>query len=65
MQKTIAVTMEDYTYATESYMGWCTECQEFTRGETEGDAENYDCPKCEQNTVMGAEQALLLGEITF
>jgi hypothetical protein len=30
---------------------------------TEPDAEGYDCPQCGNYTVMGAEQALLTGEI--
>jgi Zn finger protein HypA/HybF involved in hydrogenase expression len=53
----------EYQYATESYMGWCTTCKSFTRDSTEPDSEEYDCPVCEQNTVMGAEQALLCGAI--
>lgn len=52
-----------YSDAMDDYLGWCTTCEEFTRGQTEPDAEDYDCPKCEGNTVMGAAQALLLGEI--
>jgi len=55
----------DYAEATESYTGWCTVCREFTRSNTEPDAEEYDCPKCGQKSVMGAEQALLSGNIIF
>jgi len=44
-------------------MGWCPDCQDFTRDCTEPDAENYDCPLCGGDSVMGAEQALLLGKI--
>lgn len=55
----------DYVEANESYTGWCTVCKEFTRSNTEPDAEEYDCPKCSQKTVMGAEQALLSGNIIF
>lgn len=54
------VTMEEYLEARENYQGWCTTCQEFTRDETEPDAEGYECPKCEQNTVVGAEDALMM-----
>jgi len=60
-----AVTENEYSMAARDYIGWCTSCGEFTRDCTEPDAEEYDCPKCEQNTVMGAEQALLVGHITF
>ena len=63
--KPIPVKESEYLYATENYMGWCTDCQDFTRERTEPDAEGYDCPKCEQNTVIGAEDALLTGKITF
>lgn len=46
------------------YDGYCTTCDKFTRkGETEPDAENYPCPKCKQNTCMGAEQALITGAL--
>jgi len=57
------VTEAEYLEAVEDYMGWCPFCMDFTRPQTEPDAENYDCPECKQNCVMGAEQALLLGEI--
>lgn len=60
---TTKVSDEEYAYATNSYMGWCTACKEFTRECTEPDATEYDCDKCGQNTVMGAEQAVIEGEI--
>ena len=50
---------EEYLDAREFYGGYCTECAEWTRDCTEPDAENYDCPECEQNTVIGAEMYLL------
>lgn len=53
------VTVEEYEDATQSYRGWCTTCQDFTRDSTEPDAEGYDCPVCGGDTVMGAEQAML------
>lgn len=55
------VTEERFEDAVANYEGWCSECQAFTRGETEPDAEEYDCPECGQNTVTGAENALLKG----
>jgi predicted RNA-binding Zn-ribbon protein involved in translation (DUF1610 family) len=61
--KVVGVTEEDYMEMTESYMGFCPDCGDFTRDTTEPDAENYDCPDCEKNNVVGAEQALLLGLI--
>jgi len=53
------VTNGAYQRACDQYKGFCTTCKKFTRRETEPDAENYPCPKCKKNTVMGAEQALL------
>lgn len=53
------VSASSYKRACENYRGFCTVCKKFTRYMTEPDAENYDCPKCQGNTVMGAEQALL------
>jgi len=59
------VTEAAYRNAQELYTGWCTSCQDWTRDSTEPDAVDYDCPVCEQNTVMGAEEALIAGEITI
>lgn len=56
---------DEYLEATESYSGWCTSCKEFTRENTEPDAEGYDCPKCLERNVVGAEDALLRGFIEF
>jgi hypothetical protein len=49
--------------ACDTYRGYCTSCKKFTRGECEPDSEFYDCPRCKGKTVMGAEQALLVGEL--
>ena len=59
----VQVLEEDYIDATENYRGWCTGCEEFTRDCTEPDAEGYDCPQCDENTVIGAEDALISGLI--
>lgn len=64
MSEVKKVSEAEYLHATDSYLGWCSTCGEFTREATEPDAEGYDCPKCEGLTVMGAEQALLTGLIT-
>lgn len=61
----VLVNAEDFADATENYIGWCTSCQEFTRESTEPDAEGYDCPQCDQRTVIGAEDALITGKITI
>jgi len=53
----------DYVDATENYMGFCTECCEFTMSGVEPDAEEYHCEECEGDTVVGAENALIMGLI--
>ena len=59
------ISEDEYTEACENDLGFCFVCQSFTRGETEPDAEEYDCPECDQNTVFGAEQALLKNLVAF
>lgn len=56
---------QEYLEATESNSGYCTTCKEFTSDFAEPDAEGYTCDVCGNNTVCGAEQALILGHITF
>lgn len=43
----------------ESYQGYCKHCKEWTRDCTEPDAEDYDCPVCGNNSVIGAEMYLM------
>jgi hypothetical protein len=57
------ITESRYSEARSTYEGWCVECLEFTRSQTEPDAEGYDCPVCEENTVIGAENLLWSDEI--
>jgi hypothetical protein len=59
------VSQSDFEEMADSFMGWCTGCKSFTRDTTEPDAEDYDCPVCGDLTVMGAENALLCGELEF
>lgn len=59
------MTEDELLEAMESYQGFCTHCKELTRGETEPDAENYECPKCGTRKVIGVELALLQGLITI
>lgn len=51
-------TIED---AMQKYEGFCQDCREFTRPQTEPDAEGYDCPQCDGHNVIGAEQGNILG----
>lgn len=59
------LTVKKFQNAVDASKGWCTHCRKFTRDSTEPDAEGYDCPKCNNNTVMGAENALIVGMITL
>jgi Zn finger protein HypA/HybF involved in hydrogenase expression len=50
----------DYEWARDNYMGWCSACEDWTREQTEPDAEEYICPDCGNKTVIGAEDAMLM-----
>lgn len=63
--KCVQVDESDLSEAIDGNMGWCPTCKEFTRECTEPDAEDYDCPVCDGNEVVGAEQALINGLITI
>jgi Zn finger protein HypA/HybF involved in hydrogenase expression len=58
----ITISMDEYEDARGNYVGWCTTCNEFTRDSTEPDAQDYDCPQCNNNTVIGAEYAMMGGQ---
>lgn len=57
------ISKEDYLDATSDYLGWCPNCQAFTTTDVEPDAEFYTCMDCEEEVVMGAENALIDGLI--
>lgn len=59
------ISSDDYEDACANDMGWCPHCKEFTRAQTEPDAEGYDCDQCEKHDVVGAENALIMGMIEF
>jgi hypothetical protein len=59
------IEKSEFEEARDLFMGWCTTCEAFTREQTEPDAEGYDCPVCEGNTVIGAEDALMMGKFSF
>lgn len=42
------------------YYGWCAVCKDWTREQTEPDAEGYDCPSCDTpDSVIGADNYLM------
>ena len=59
----IRLTQWEFDAAQRDHQGFCAQCKEFTRDSTEPDAEGYKCPQCNQYVVMGAELALLAGEL--
>jgi hypothetical protein len=54
---------DDFQDACNEDQGFCTVCREFTRDCCEPDAECYACEECGEDTVFGAEQALIMGLI--
>ena len=50
---------ETYHAMSDSYMGYCTKCKDWTRDCTEPDAEEYDCPECGGNHVIGADNWMM------
>jgi hypothetical protein len=53
------VTESEYREHCDTLTGFCTVCEDWTREDTETDAEGYDCPDCGGNTVIGAGLALV------
>lgn len=49
-------TLREVREASESYQGWCTNCEEWTHDSCEPDARKYTCPECDQPTCYGAEE---------
>ncbi len=47
---------ETYHIQSDALGGFCLCCRDWTRsGDTEGDAQEYECPGCGENAVIGAE----------
>ena len=36
-------------------LAYCTTCEEYIDERVEPDAEDYECPQCGNNTLMGAD----------
>lgn len=56
------ISLEDYEYMREDYIGKCLACGE-ERECTEPDAENYPCEACGKNQVVGADHFLFSGMV--
>lgn len=59
------MTEDRYIEATQGNEGYCRHCKDFTTDFAEPDARNYECAKCGQLEVFGAEESLLMGLITI
>lgn len=57
------MTEEQYQEHTEANDGYCTKCDKVTSSDVEPDAEGYHCEECQNETVMGVENALILEHI--
>ena len=54
------MTTSTYSDHRGAYDGYCPRCDAITRdGMTEPDAQNYPCPDCGANSVLGMEMALV------
>ena len=59
----VSLTEEEYLDHTEAYDGLCLSCHSWTDGGCEPDAEDYHCDECDEDAVVGAEQAMLMGKL--
>jgi hypothetical protein len=48
----------------DDYNGICLVCGEVRYGGVEPDARGYPCDMCETNTVVGLQEALLMGRVS-
>lgn len=59
----IKLSLEELEDHIESNDGICLGCGEWSCGGVEPDARGYECEVCGENKVMGAEEALIAGEL--
>jgi hypothetical protein len=59
------LTQEEFHERVDNYDGICLTCSEWNFGGIEPDAEEYKCEFCENNSVIGAELALILGHLNI
>lgn len=56
------LSIDEYNDYTNDYCGYCSTCNDITQFDgVEPDAREYECPNCEQNTLMGVEEAMMEG----
>tara|TARA_R110000824_G_scaffold169276_1_gene346390 strand:- start:207 stop:401 length:195 start_codon:yes stop_codon:yes gene_type:complete len=59
------ISEDEYLEAVDGMAGFCIKCKDFTKDCVEPDAAKYECPACEQKTVYGTEDCLIMGFITI
>lgn len=57
------MTEQEYKEHELDNSGYCTRCDAITTSEVEPDAEGYTCPECQNESVMGIENALVYEHI--
>ena len=62
---TYSCSEDEFLQHQDMYDGLCLACGEWTCGGVEPDARNYECPSCHARKVCGAEEALMMGSLTF
>lgn len=60
-EKESVLTLEIIEEARENSLGYCTRCQEWTGECVEPDIYEGSCPVCEQDTLYGAEELVIMG----
>jgi hypothetical protein len=56
---------EEFSNLNDAYSGMCMGCGEEAMGGTEPDARNYKCEGCGAEKVFGAEELLIMGQISL
>ena len=59
------MTAAAFEEACDGYQGFCTNCRRMTSDGVEPDAREYECERCNEPTVYGAEEALFMELIEF
>lgn len=60
------MNIAEYEEHRDSDDGYCTHCKDWTVfGGVEPDAHNYNCPECDNDTVIGAEEVIMEGIINI
>jgi hypothetical protein len=59
------ISEAEYQRLSRDYCGICLKCGEIREGDTEPDAEDYECASCGEHAVQGIDNALIAGNITI